>query len=149
MHIICTYVYIDSNILWGSHWNDIGMWLITLECGSMHSPHLLTPYSMMYDRRVSREGPVPFYWPKLLYTHKNLRVNLFLNDTQSCVKPFLWLNSHFKYTQSRVLLVNPRTLLPYFQGFYTRLRGVWNQIEKRVIACSFYTQIFVSDISLL
>ena len=75
-------------------------------------------------------------------THKNLRVNLSLNDTiarfvdlssndaQSRVKPFLWLNSHFKYTQSRVLLANPRTLLPCFQGLYTRLRAVWSQIKN-------------------
>ena len=27
---------------------------------------LLTPYSMVWDWRVSREGPMVFYWPKLL-----------------------------------------------------------------------------------
>ena len=87
-----------------------------------------------------------------MYTRINLPVNLSiarfvdlsLNDAQSHVKPFLWLNSHFKYTQSCLLLANPRTLLPCFQGFYTRLRVVRSQIKKRAIACSFYTQIFVS-----
>ena len=28
---------------------------------------LLTAYSMVWDRRVSRAGLMPFYWPKLLY----------------------------------------------------------------------------------
>ena len=28
---------------------------------------LLTPYSMVWDWRVSRAGPILFYWPKLLY----------------------------------------------------------------------------------
>ena len=71
-------------------------------------------------------------------------VDLSLNDTQSRVKPFLWLNSYFKYTQSRVLLANPQTLLPCFQVFYTRLRVVWSQIKKRSIVHIFYTQIFVN-----
>ena len=28
---------------------------------------LLTPYSIVWDRRVSRAGPMILYWPKLLY----------------------------------------------------------------------------------
>ena len=28
---------------------------------------LLTPYSIVFDWRVSRAGPMFFYWPKLLY----------------------------------------------------------------------------------
>ena len=30
---------------------------------------LLTPYSMVWDWRVSREGIMLFYWPKLLYPY--------------------------------------------------------------------------------
>ena len=30
---------------------------------------LLTPYSMVWDWRVSRAGPMLFYWPKLLYPY--------------------------------------------------------------------------------
>ena len=33
---------------------------------------LLTPYSMVWDWRVSRAGPMLFYWPKLLYPYYNL-----------------------------------------------------------------------------
>ena len=33
---------------------------------------LLTQYSMVWDWRVSRAGPMPFYWPKLLYTYHSL-----------------------------------------------------------------------------
>ena len=33
---------------------------------------LLTPYSMVWDWRVSRAEPMLFYWPKLLYPYYNL-----------------------------------------------------------------------------
>ena len=33
---------------------------------------LLTPYSMVWDWRVSRAGPMLFYWPKLLYPDYSL-----------------------------------------------------------------------------
>ena len=33
---------------------------------------LLTPYSMVWDWRVSRAGPMLFYWPMLLYPLYNL-----------------------------------------------------------------------------
>ena len=33
---------------------------------------LLTPFSMVWDWRVSREGPMLLYWPKLLYPYYNL-----------------------------------------------------------------------------
>ena len=33
---------------------------------------LLTPYSMVRDWRVSRAGPMLFYWPKMLYPFYNL-----------------------------------------------------------------------------
>ena len=94
---------------------------------------------------LAARGPVWKLQTTINYTHKNVHVNLSLNDTQSRVKPFLWLNSHFKYTQSSVLLANPRTLLPCFHGFYTRLRVICSQIKKRAIACNFYTTFFVSD----
>ena len=35
---------------------------------------LLTPYSMVWDWRVSRAGPMLFYWPKLLYPYYSLDV---------------------------------------------------------------------------
>ena len=34
-------------------------------CGTI----LLTPYSMVWDWRVSRAGPMHLYWPKLLYPY--------------------------------------------------------------------------------
>ena len=33
---------------------------------------LLTPYSMVWDWRVSRSGPMLFYWPKLPYPYYRL-----------------------------------------------------------------------------
>ena len=33
---------------------------------------LLTPYSMVWDWRVSRPGPMLLYWPKLLYPYYSL-----------------------------------------------------------------------------
>ena len=33
---------------------------------------LLTPCSMVWDWRVSRAGPMVFYWPKLLYPYYSL-----------------------------------------------------------------------------
>ena len=33
---------------------------------------LLTPYSMVWDWRVSRSGPMLLYWPKLLYPYYSL-----------------------------------------------------------------------------
>ena len=33
---------------------------------------LLTPYSMVWDWRVSRAGPMHFCWPKLLYPYNSL-----------------------------------------------------------------------------
>ena len=33
---------------------------------------LLTPYSMVWDWRVSRTGPMLLYWPKLLYPYYSL-----------------------------------------------------------------------------
>ena len=33
---------------------------------------LPAPYSMVWDRRVSRAGPMLLYWPKLLYPYYNL-----------------------------------------------------------------------------
>ena len=42
---------------------------------------LLTPYSMVWDWRISRAGPMLFYWPKLLYHYYNL---LLLFPFSSC-----------------------------------------------------------------
>ena len=33
---------------------------------------LLTPYSMVWDWRVSRAGPMLLYWPKLFYPYNSL-----------------------------------------------------------------------------
>ena len=33
---------------------------------------LLTPYSMVWDWRISRAGPMLLYWPKLLYPYYSL-----------------------------------------------------------------------------
>ena len=39
---------------------------------------LLTPYSMVWDWRVSRAGPMLFYWPKLLFPYYSLLLFPFL-----------------------------------------------------------------------
>ena len=44
--------------------------LFTSRCPS--GTILLTPYSMMWDWRVSRAGPVLLYWHKLLYPYYSL-----------------------------------------------------------------------------
>ena len=44
---------------------------------------LLTPYSMVLDWRVSRAGPMLFYWPKLLYSYYSLL--LFFPFSSSCL----------------------------------------------------------------
>ena len=36
---------------------------------STHCPSGTTPYSMVWDWRVSKAGPMCFYWPKLLYPY--------------------------------------------------------------------------------
>ena len=43
---------------------------------------LLTPYSMAWDWRVSRAGPMLLYWPKLLYYYYSLL--LFFNFSSFC-----------------------------------------------------------------
>ena len=48
---------------------------------------LLTPYSMVWDWRVSRAGPMLFYWPKLLYPYYNL---LFSPSLLSVYRLVLW-----------------------------------------------------------
>ena len=37
---------------------------------------LLTPYSMVWDRRVSRAGPMPLCCPKLLYSYYSLLLSI-------------------------------------------------------------------------
>ena len=44
--------------------------LFTSRCPS--GTFLLTPYSMVWDWRVSRAGPMRLYWPKLLYPYCSL-----------------------------------------------------------------------------
>ena len=49
---------------------------------------LLTPYSMVWDWRVSRAGPMLFYWPKMLYPFYNLL--LFFLSLLSAYRLVLW-----------------------------------------------------------
>ena len=49
---------------------------------------LLTSYSMVWDWRVSREGPILFYWPKMLYPFYNLL--LFFPSLLSVYRLVLW-----------------------------------------------------------
>ena len=49
---------------------------------------LLTPYSMVWDCRVSRAGPMLFYWPKLLYPY--YRLLYFSNSLLSVYRLVLW-----------------------------------------------------------
>ena len=49
---------------------------------------LLTPYSMVWDWRISRAEPMRFYWPKLLYTYHNLL--LFFPFFSSVYRLVLW-----------------------------------------------------------
>ena len=44
---------------------------------------LLTPYSMVWDWRVSRAGPMLLYWPKLLYPYYSL---LYFPFSYFCLK---------------------------------------------------------------
>ena len=44
---------------------------------------LLTQYSMLWDWRVSRAGPMLFYWPKLLYPLYSLL--LFFSFSSFCL----------------------------------------------------------------
>ena len=45
---------------------------------------LLTPYSMVWDWRVSRAVPMLFHWPKLLYPYHSLLI--FFPFPSSCLK---------------------------------------------------------------
>ena len=45
---------------------------------------LLTLYSMVWDWRVSRAGPMRFYWPKLLYPY--YRLPLLFSLSSFCLK---------------------------------------------------------------
>ena len=49
---------------------------------------LLTPCSMVWDWRVSRGGPMFFYWPKLLYPYYSLL--LFFPFPSSCIRLVFW-----------------------------------------------------------
>ena len=49
---------------------------------------LLTAYSMVWDWRVSRAGPVLFYWPKMLYPFYNFL--LFFPSLLSVYRFSLW-----------------------------------------------------------
>ena len=79
--------YLDRMCQCGLHampWSHIGILMLRLaaephstagllfpsqcHCGTI----LLTPYSMVWDWRVSRAMPMPFYWPMLLYPYYNL-----------------------------------------------------------------------------
>ena len=63
-------------------WSHIGIRMyVPPRCGTSHYRRtfvssqfpsetiLLTPCSMVWDYRVSRAGPMHFYWPKLLYPY--------------------------------------------------------------------------------
>ena len=49
---------------------------------------LLTPYSMVWDWRISRAGPMLFYWPKMLYPFYDLL--LFFPSLFSVHRLVLW-----------------------------------------------------------
>ena len=49
---------------------------------------LVTPYSMVWDWRVSRAGPMLLYWPKLLYPYYSLQ--LFFPFSSFCLRLILW-----------------------------------------------------------
>ena len=60
----------------------ISVWLLFhSQCPS--GTILLTSYSMVWDWRVSRAGPLLFYWPKLLYPSYSLL--LFFPFSSSCI----------------------------------------------------------------
>ena len=91
-------LYLDHMCQCGLHvviWSHIGtlMHRLTAEprstAGLLFStrcpsgPILLTPYSMVWDWRVSRAGPMIFYWPKLLYPYDS--VLLFFPFSSFCL----------------------------------------------------------------
>ena len=80
-------LYLDHMCQWGLHavlWSHIGTLMHRLaaeHCSTAgllfpslcpSGTTLLTPYSMLWDWRVSRAGPMRYYWPKLLYPYYNL-----------------------------------------------------------------------------
>ena len=91
-------VYLDRMRQCGLHavlWSHIGILMRRLAAeprstaGLLFSSQrpsgtiLLTPYSMVWDWRVSRAGPVLFYWPKLLYPYYSLL--LFFLSSSFCL----------------------------------------------------------------
>ena len=90
--------YLDRMCQCGLHavpWSHIGILMRHLAAeprstaGHLFPTHcpsgtnLLTPYSMVWDWRVSRAGPMLFYWPKLLYPY--YRLLLFFHFSSSCL----------------------------------------------------------------
>ena len=80
-------LYLDRMCQCGLHavlWSHIGTLMHSLSAepcsiGGLLFPSrcpsetiLLTPYSMVWDWRVSRAGPMLLYWPKLLYPYYSL-----------------------------------------------------------------------------
>ena len=80
-------VYLDRMCQCGLHavlWSHIGTPMHRLKAKHLSRAGLLfpsrcpsgtilqTPYTMVWDWRVSRAGPMLFYWPKLLYPYYNL-----------------------------------------------------------------------------
>ena len=41
---------------------------------------VLTPYSMVWDWRISRAGPMPFYWPSCSLPFSLLLISLFFHS---------------------------------------------------------------------
>ena len=86
----CTFLmvlYLDHMCQCGIHavlWSHIGTLMHRLAAEPSSTAGLLfpsrcpsgtilpTPYSMVWNWRVSRAGPMLFYWPKLLFPYYNL-----------------------------------------------------------------------------
>ena len=122
---------------------------------------LLTPYSMVWDWRVSRAGPMLLYWPKLLYPYYGLLLFpffFFLSIGWYCgagvfgligcisPSPSLALPTLFNNNNNE-LVTSLCTLLKFVQNFQTfykylscwflprwRMNRQWRQHLKRELA---------------
>ena len=67
--VLWSHISTLMGLLAAEHRSTVGL-LSPSQCPS--GTIFLTPYSIVWDWRVSRAGPMLFYWPKLLYPYYSL-----------------------------------------------------------------------------
>ena len=88
---------------------------------------LLTPYSMVWDWRVSRAGPMLFYWPKMLYPFYNLL--LFFPSLLSVYRLVLW---GWGIRTDRVYTLSLSLALPTFFNNNNNNKDGWGRRQLEV-----------------